>query len=152
MPFSERRYLIPFRATLLPQIFTDVLVIGSGVAGCSAALAAVRENDAADVIVTSKGSIKDSNTYWAQGGVAAVLDQAHDNTEAHLQDTLTAGAGLCDEQIVRKVVEQGPARVRDLIEAGLRVDRETNGDIKLGKEGGHSQHRIIHTDLSLIHI
>lgn len=146
MPFSERRYLIPFRATLLPQIFTDVLVIGAGVAGCSAALAAVRESGSAEVIVTSKGSIKDSNTYWAQGGIAAVLDQVHDDTEQHAQDTLTAGAGLCDEATVRRVVEEGPARVRELIEAGLRVDRESNGDIKLGKEGGHSQHRIIHTD------
>lgn len=146
MPFSERRYLIPFRATLLPQIFTDVLVIGAGVAGASAALAAVRESDSADVIVTSKGSIKDSNTYWAQGGVAAVMDNAKDDTDAHLQDTLTAGAGLCDEAIVRKVVEEGPARVEELIAAGLRVDRQANGDIKLGKEGGHSQHRIIHTD------
>eukprot|EP00752_Nemacystus_decipiens_P017352 g15548.t1 len=146
MPFNERRYLIPFRATLLPQIFTDVLVIGSGVAGCSAALAAVRESGLAEVIVTSKGSIKDSNTYWAQGGVAAVMDHAQDDTEQHAQDTITAGAGLCDERIVRRVVEEGPARVNALIEAGLRVDREANGEIKLGKEGGHSQKRIIHTD------
>ena len=146
MPFSERRYLIPFRATLLPQIFTDVLVIGAGVAGCSAALAAVRESGSAEVIVTSKGSLKDSNTYWAQGGIAAVLDHVHDDTEQHLQDTVTAGAGLCDEAIVRKVVEEGPQRVNELIEAGLRVDREADGQIKLGKEGGHSQKRIIHTD------
>lgn len=146
MPFTDRRYLIPFRATLLPQIFTDVLVIGSGVAGCSAALSAVRNSPSAEVIITSKGSLKDSNTYWAQGGIAAVLDQVLDNTEQHLQDTLIAGAGLCDEQIVRKVVEEGPARVRELIEAGLRVDRDADGTIKLGKEGGHSQNRIIHTD------
>jgi L-aspartate oxidase len=146
MPFSDRRYLIPFRATLLPQIFTDVLVVGSGVAGCSAALSAVRESDSAEVIVTSKGRLKDSNTYWAQGGIAAVLDHVHDDTEQHVQDTMTAGAGLCDESIVRKVVEEGPARVNAMIEAGLRVDREADGDIKLGKEGGHSQNRIIHTD------
>ncbi|MEM6260452.1 MAG: L-aspartate oxidase [Planctomycetota bacterium] len=146
MPFSERRYLIPFRATLLPQIFTDVLVIGAGVAGCSAALAAVRENGSAEVIVTSKGRLKDSNTYWAQGGIAAVLDHVHDNTEQHLRDTMTAGAGLCDEAIVRQVVEEGPARVNALINAGLRVDRDHDGGIKLGKEGGHSQNRIIHTD------
>lgn len=146
MPFNERRYLIPFRATLLPQIFTDVLVIGSGVAGCSAALAAVRESKTAEVIVTSKGRIQDSNTYWAQGGVAAVMDHAQDDTDQHARDTMTAGAGLCDEVIVRKVVEEGPARVHALIEAGLRVDRKANGEIKLGKEGGHSQNRIIHTD------
>ncbi|MFK7788118.1 MAG: L-aspartate oxidase, partial [Phycisphaeraceae bacterium] len=130
----------------MPQIFTDVLVIGAGVAGCSAALSAVRESETAEVIVTSKGKLKDSNTYWAQGGIAAVLDSFNDDTEAHLQDTMVAGAGLCDEAIVRKVVEEGPARVRALIEAGLRVDREADGEIKLGKEGGHSKNRIIHTD------
>lgn len=146
MPFSERRYLIPFRATLLPQIFTDVLVIGAGVAGASAALSAVRQNESAEVIVTSKGRLKDSNTYWAQGGIAAVLDAMHDNTEEHLKDTMTAGAGLCDEPIVRRVVEEGPARVRELIDAGLRVDRTDEGDVKLGREGGHSNNRIIHTD------
>jgi L-aspartate oxidase len=146
MPFTERRYLIPFRATLLPQIFTDVLVVGAGVAGCSAALSAVRESDSAEVIVASKGSVKDSNTYWAQGGIAAVLDSVHDDTEQHIQDTLTAGAGLCDEPTVRRVIEEGVVRVKELIEAGLRVDRDDKGEIKLGKEGGHSQHRIIHTD------
>ncbi|MGB0767321.1 MAG: L-aspartate oxidase, partial [Phycisphaeraceae bacterium] len=74
------------------------------------------------------------------------LDAVHDDTERHLEDTLTAGAGLCDEAVVRQVVEEGPARVRALIESGLRVDRESDGQIKLGREGGHSEHRIIHTD------
>ena len=72
--FDERRYLIPFRATLLPQIFTDVLVVGAGVAGTCAALSAVRHDENAEVIIAAKGQVKDSNTYWAQGGIAAVLD------------------------------------------------------------------------------
>ena len=146
MPFSERRYLIPFRATLLPQIFTDVLVIGTGVAECSAALSAVRHHDSAEVIVTSKGRLKDSSTYWAQGGIAAVLGDTDDDTDKHLQDTLTAGAGLCDEQIVRRVVEEGPDRVRELIAEGLKLDRDSEGDLVLGREGGHSHNRIVHTD------
>lgn len=146
MPFTERRYLIPFRATLLPQIFTDVLVIGSGVAGCTAALSAVGHNEQAEVIIASKGTIKDSSTYWAQGGIAAVIDNVSDNTEQHVSDTLTAGAGLCDEPVVQRVVKDGPARVRALIDAGMPVDRDESGEIKLGREGGHGQSRIVHTD------
>jgi len=146
MPFTDRRYLIPFRATLLPQIFTDVLVVGSGVAGTSSALSAVRHNDEAEVIIASKGRLTDSSTYWAQGGIAAVLDAVNDDTEQHVQDTLVAGAGLCDEPIVRYVVEHGPARVRELIDAGMSVDRDAGGALRLGREGGHSQNRIIHAD------
>jgi len=146
MPFSDRRCLIPFRATLLPQIFTDVLVIGAGVAGCSAALSAVKGHGSAEVIVTTKGRLPDSNTYWAQGGIAAVLDAMHDDTEQHIADTLTAGAGLCDEPVVREVIEAGPAAIAHLIDAGMRLDRDAQGELKLGKEGGHSQNRIVHSD------
>ncbi len=146
--FDERRYLIPFRATLLPQIFTDVLVIGEGVAGQRAALAAAEHSE---VIVVAKGELKDSNTYWAQGGIAAVVDEA-DTFESHVQDTLVAGADLCDPAIVRLVVESAPARVRELIDWGLPFDRVsgelgTKGDrLALGREGGHSVSRIMHAD------
>ncbi|MFN3168690.1 MAG: L-aspartate oxidase [Phycisphaeraceae bacterium] len=146
MPFSDRRYLIPFRATLLPQIFTDVLVIGAGVAGASAALSAVKGHGSAEVIVTTKGRLQDSNTYWAQGGIAAVLDGAHDDVEQHVADTLTAGAGLCDEPVVRRVIEAGPASIQRLADAGMAMDRDALGELKLGKEGGHSQNRIVHSD------
>ena len=146
MPFSERRYLIPFRATLLPQIFTDVLVVGAGVAGCSAAIAAVKHHRSAEVIMTTKGRLADSNTYWAQGGIAAVLDEVHDDTEQHIADTLTAGAGLCDEPVVRRVIEAGPASIRQLIAGGMDLDRDALGELKLGREGGHSQSRIVHSD------
>ncbi|MCC7146695.1 MAG: L-aspartate oxidase [Phycisphaeraceae bacterium] len=138
--FDQRRYLIPFRATLLPQIFTDVLVIGAGVAGMRAALAAAEHGD---VIIALKGEIKDSNTYWAQGGIATVLAD-DDSLDSHIQDTLTAGAGLCDEPIVRQVVEAAPSMMRELIDWGMRLDRDAGNALDLGREGGHSRNRIVH--------
>ncbi|MEX2213956.1 MAG: L-aspartate oxidase [Phycisphaeraceae bacterium] len=144
--FEERRYLIPFRATLLSQIFTDVLVIGGGVAGMRAALAA---SEHSDVIITTKGQIEQTNTYWAQGGIACVLDET-DSFAQHIRDTLVAGADLCDEPIVRRVVEGGPARIRELIDWGMRFDKarieSEEGPIALGREGGHCQPRILHAD------
>lgn len=143
---EQRRYLIPFRATLLSQIFTDVLVIGNGVAGMRAALAAANHSD---VIVTAKGKLDQSNTYWAQGGIAAVRDGA-DSFEQHMADTLAAGADLCDEPVVRQVIEAAPARVEELIRWGMRFDKAAAGtseeDIALGREGGHSAARILHAD------
>ena len=140
--FDERRYLIPFRATLLPHIFTDVLVIGSGVAGLRAALAA---SEHGEVIVTTKSDLNASNTYWAQGGVAVVLDEA-DSFDEHIADTMAAGAGLCDYPAVRTVVEQGPARIEELLRWGMRVDRGEGGRLALGREGGHHRSRILHSD------
>ncbi len=150
--FDERRYLIPFRATLLPQIFTDTLVIGAGVAGLRAAAAAAEHGE---VIVAAKAEVKLSNTFWAQGGISAVVG-AEDRFESHVQDTLVAGAGLCDEPVVRSVVEQGPARIRELIEWGMRFDRAAPGadagsestpdGMALGREGGHSAARILHSN------
>jgi L-aspartate oxidase len=144
--FSERRYLIPFRATLLSQIFTDVLVIGGGVAGMRAALAAAEHSD---VILTSKGQLEQSNTFWAQGGIACVFDH-NDSFDAHIKDTLVAGAGLCDEPVVRTNVEQGPARIQELIDWGMRFDKarpdSEEGPIALGREGGHGKARILHAD------
>jgi len=158
--YTDRRYLIPFRATLLPQIFTDVLVIGGGVAGLRAALAVTEANPDADVIVAAKGKLDQSNTFWAQGGIAAVLSES-DSVADHVRDTLVAGAELCDEPIVQQVVEQGGERVRELMDWGMRFDRGTGDDGNdgndaeptasdpppaLGREGGHSHHRILHTD------
>ncbi|MCC7406468.1 MAG: L-aspartate oxidase [Phycisphaeraceae bacterium] len=140
--FDQRRYLIPFRATLLPQIFTDVLVIGGGVAGLRAALSA---SEHSDVIVAIKSNVKQSNTYWAQGGIAAVL-ASQDTVEQHVQDTLTAGAGLCDEPVVRHIVEAGPGAIAELVEWGMRLDRTPSADLSLGREGGHTHHRIVHSD------
>lgn len=140
--FDERRYLIPFRAALLPQIFTDVLVIGSGVAGLRAAMAAAEHSD---VIVLAKSKLEQSNTAWAQGGIAAVVDEA-DTFADHIRNTLDAGAGLCDEPVVRKVIEAGPRLVRELIELGMPFDRDLAGHLHLGREGGHTAHRILHAD------
>ncbi len=148
--FEQRRYLIPFRVALLPQIFTEVLVIGSGVAGMRAALAAAGHSD---VIVTAKGPLKASNTWWAQGGIAAVLppelagEDHRDSFESHIRDTIDAGGDLCDPHAVRRVVEAGPQAVRELIEVDMSLDR--TGDpphLALGREGGHSLARILHAD------
>lgn len=138
---DDRRYLIPFRATLLPQIFTDTLVIGGGVAGLRAAIAA-REHG--DVIVAAKGGIKDSNTYWAQGGVCVVVDK-EDSIDDHVRDTMDAGAGLCDEPIVRQVASGARARIDELIDWGMKLDR-VDDKLALGREGGHSHPRIVHAD------
>ncbi len=143
--FDERRYLIPFRSTLLPQIFTDTLVIGAGGAGLRAAAVAASTSE---VIVLAKGTLDQNNTAWAQGGIAAVMDPAEgadpaDTFDSHIQDTLTAGAGLCDEPAVRLVVEQGPAELRTLVEWGARFDRLGDA-LALGREGGHAFHRILH--------
>jgi L-aspartate oxidase len=138
---DDRRYLIPFRATLLPQIFTDTLVIGGGVAGLRAAIAA-REHG--DVIIAAKGGIKDSNTYWAQGGVCVVIDE-QDSIDSHVEDTLIAGAGLCDGPVVRQVAQHARARVDELVGWGMKLDR-IEGRLALGMEGGHSHPRIVHAD------
>lgn len=148
--FDQRRYLIPFRSGLLPQIFTDTLVIGAGVAGLRAAIAAAGgtgggQGAGGEVIVLSKDGADESNTAWAQGGIAAVMDAEHgDSFESHVQDTLTAGAGLCDEHAVRRIVEGAPARINELIEWGMAFDLSPTGAVALGQEGAHSHPRILH--------
>lgn len=119
---------------------TDYLVIGSGIAGLSFALKAAAN---AKVFLITKANEEESNTKYAQGGIAAVW-QNKDSIEKHVQDTLIAGAGLCDEKIVRKVVSEGTERVKELIELGARFDKAKSGDYDLAKEGGHSENRILH--------
>jgi len=141
-PISDRRYLIPFRSQLLPAIFADTLVIGSGVAGLRAALAAAEHGE---VIVVAKDDLEKTNTAWAQGGIAAVL--ADDDTAAeHVADTLAAGAGLCSVDTVRTLVDEGPREVEWLVELGMRFDRDEGGELALTREGGHARRRIVHTD------
>ena len=117
----------------------DFLVIGSGIAGLSFAL---KVADHGSVAVITKKERAESNTNYAQGGIAAVMD-AGDSVEKHIEDTLVAGAGLCDREVVEIVVREGPERVRELIELGARFSRE-NGTLHLGREGGHSENRIVH--------
>ncbi|MEN0019981.1 MAG: L-aspartate oxidase [Planctomycetota bacterium] len=138
--FDERRYLIPFRSTLLPQIFTDTLVIGAGVAGMRVAVAAA---DGGDVIVLSKSELSQTNTAWAQGGIAAVMDEA-DSVDGHVADTLEAGAGLCDVEVVRDIVTDGSDRLAEMIRWGLMLDRDADGQLIAGQEGAHGVRRIYH--------
>src|SRR3977135_1220945 len=121
----------------------DFVVIGSGIAGLTFALKAAAHGSVA-VITKRKGA--DSNTAWAQGGIACVTSD-EDSFELHVQDTLEAGAGLCDEAAVRTIVMEGPTRVRELVELGLHFDdREVSGhrEPDLGREGGHSKRRVLH--------
>ena len=138
--FDERRRLIPFRGSLLPQIFTDTLVIGAGAAGLRAAIEAAQHGE---VILCCKQGREASSTAWAQGGIAGVLTD-EDSTDGHIADTLEAGAGLCDEPVVRLVVEQAAERIRELLGWGMRLDRTPEGELAFGLEGGHSAKRIVH--------
>ncbi|MCC5023585.1 MAG: L-aspartate oxidase [Candidatus Synoicihabitans palmerolidicus] len=119
----------------------DVLVLGSGIAGLSFALKAVQQGHT--VAILTKKNKADSNTNWAQGGIAAVTSP-EDDIEKHVQDTLIAGDGLCREKIVREIVADGPARVQELVDLGLKFAREANSEYDLGREGGHSARRILH--------
>ncbi|MBX7137738.1 MAG: L-aspartate oxidase [Oligoflexia bacterium] len=118
----------------------DFLVIGGGVAGLTYALEVASHGT---VAVLFKRDLEDSSTSWAQGGVAAVATEK-DSFELHIQDTLVAGAGICSQDTVRMVVEEGPARIADLIRFGAEFDRRDKGDYHLHQEGGHSRRRIYH--------
>ena len=120
---------------------TDVVVAGSGIAGLSAALHARAAGHA--VTVVTKVNVADGSTRWAQGGIAAALDPA-DSPAEHLADTLAAGVGLCDEAAVRVLVEEGPGRLRELIERGAVFDTDPDGGLALTREGGHHRNRIVH--------
>jgi L-aspartate oxidase len=127
----------------LPNEPLDLLVLGSGVAGLSAAVRAASE-PGVRVGVLTKAELAQAATRWAQGGVAAVLGADEDSTDLHLADTLKAGAGLCDVDAVRVLVDEGPARVNELIGLGAVFDRDHDGGLLLAREGGHSMPRIVH--------
>lgn len=122
------------------MIGSEILVLGSGIAGLSFALLAA---EFAPVTLLTKRALQDANTRFAQGGVSAVLGP-DDDFEQHIEDTLIAGAGLCRPEAVRLCVERGPAAIRHLAAWGARFDRLADGALSLGREGGHSQRRIVH--------
>jgi L-aspartate oxidase len=123
---------------------TDFLVIGSGIAGLTFALKAAKQFPDKKVLVVTKTQADETNTKYAQGGIAGVWDAANDSFEKHIEDTLIAGDGLCNRHVVEIVVKEGVERIREIIEWGAQFDKEADGDYKLGKEGGHSEFRILH--------
>jgi L-aspartate oxidase len=123
---------------------TDFLVIGSGIAGLTYALKVAEQFPDKKVLVMTKATADETNTKYAQGGIAVVNDLENDSFEKHIEDTLIAGDGLCNEKVVEIVVKEGPERVREIIEWGAKFDKEDDGDYKRGKEGGHSEFRILH--------
>ncbi|MEV4469986.1 L-aspartate oxidase [Nonomuraea sp. NPDC049504] len=137
---------IPLRLTAPDPGWTvdaDVVVVGSGVAGLTVALRYAELEPAAKVLVVTKDGLSSGSTRWAQGGIAAVLDP-HDTPEEHLNDTLVAGVGLCDVRAVRTLVTDGPGALRRLMDRGARFDRTGDGELQLGREGGHRRRRIVH--------
>jgi L-aspartate oxidase len=129
-----KRYLVRFGPKQTQHLFTDLLVIGGGIAGLRAALSAPAH---LRVLVVTKDKVKESNSTYAQGGIAAVRSP-EDRFEDHIEDTLSAGAGLCDRKVVDVVVREAPRQIDDLIQYGARFDAD------LGREGGHSTARIVH--------
>ena len=123
---------------------TDFLVIGSGIAGLTYAVKVAEAYPHKEVMVLTKTVSDDTNTKYAQGGIAGVWDSRSDSFEKHIEDTLIAGDGLCKPDIVEIVVKEGPDRIREIIEWGAQFDRSEDGEYLLGKEGGHSENRILH--------
>jgi L-aspartate oxidase len=123
---------------------TDFLVIGSGIAGLTYALKVAHQFPEKKVLVMTKAAADETNTKYAQGGIAVVNDMENDSFQKHIEDTLIAGDGLCNEKVVEIVVKEGPDRVQEIIDWGARFDKEKDGDYKRGKEGGHSEFRILH--------
>lgn len=123
---------------------TDILVIGSGIGGLTFAIKMAAARPDLKITVLTKAAETESNTKYAQGGIAAVWDEDNDNFNKHQEDTIDAGAGLNDEEIVKMVVSEGPERVKEIIEWGARFDKDKQNEYLLGREGGHSSNRVLH--------
>ena len=126
------------------MIETHYLVIGSGIAGLTFSVKIAEKFPDRKVVIVTKASEDESNTKYAQGGVAVVLNKEKDSFKKHIKDTLIAGDGLCDEEVVKMVVEEGPDRLEELLIWGANFDVNATGEFDLGKEGGHSEYRVVH--------
>jgi L-aspartate oxidase len=123
---------------------TDFLVIGSGIAGLTYALKVAEECPGKTITILTKAMSDETNTKYAQGGIAGVMDLDKDSFTKHIDDTLIAGDGLCNEQVVEIVVREGVERIKEIIDWGALFDKDKDGDYALGREGGHSEFRILH--------
>ncbi|MFM9826477.1 L-aspartate oxidase [Flavobacterium sp.] len=126
------------------MIKTNYLIIGSGVAGLTFALKIANQFPNKKITIATKANADESNTKYAQGGIAIVTDKIEDSYQKHIQDTLICGDGLCDESVVEMVITEGPKRLKELIEWGAKFDKNVAGTLDLGKEGGHSENRVVH--------
>src|SRR5690606_13911264 len=126
------------------MIKADVLVIGSGISGLSYAIKVSEKMPEAKIIIVTKADEDESNTKYAQGGLAVVTDFDNDNFQKHIDDTMRAGDGENKRNVVEMVIKEGPARFQELVNWGTNFDMETGGDFKLGREGGHTENRIVH--------
>ncbi len=127
------------------KLKTDILIVGGGISGLSLAIKLSNLAKDSNILLITKEKLEDCNTYQAQGGIACVWNE-NDNIEKHVQDTLIAGDGLCDENIVRQIISNAPERIKELINLGVEFTRNENGEYELGQEGGHSERRILHVN------
>lgn len=128
----------------IKMLQTDFLVIGSGIAGLTFAVKTAKRFPDKTITILTKANTDETNTKYAQGGIAVVNDEEHDSFQKHIDDTLIAGDGLCNKETVEIVVKEGPQRVNEMIAWGTRFDKDASGEYMRGKEGGHSEFRILH--------
>lgn len=135
------RYLVPFDPKRISHYFVDVFIVGGGLAGLRSAIAV---DDKLNVLVVTKDKWQESNSNYAQGGIAGVMAPP-DTFESHIDDTLIAGGSLCDREVVEMVIRDAPERINELVDWGTSFDRDADGkELTLGREGGHAQNRILH--------
>jgi len=135
------RHLVEVDLRAIPAYRFDVVIVGGGVAGDAAALSAVSEGKS--VAIVTKSDLSNSNTNWAQGGMAAVMTEG-DSFASHIRDTIDVGVGLCDEELVRKVIEGGPDAINRLMYLGAEFDTTDSGILDCSREGGHKHARVVH--------